>query len=65
MTLTEEQIGKISKSLKKAIGTDVAINATVDANILGGLIIKIGSRMVDGSLKSKLQHLRFAMKGTG
>jgi F-type H+-transporting ATPase subunit delta len=65
MTLTEKQIAQICKSLKKAIGTDVAINAKVDANILGGLIIKIGSRMVDGSLKAKLQQLRFAMKGTG
>lgn len=65
VTLTEKQIEQISKSLKKAIGTNVAIKAKVDENILGGLIIKIGSRMVDGSLKTKLQHLRFAMKGTG
>jgi len=64
IALTEKQIGQISKSLKKAIGSDVTVEAKTDENVLGGLIIKIGSRMVDGSLRTKLQQLRFAMKGT-
>jgi len=63
--LSDEQINQISKSLKKAIGSDVAIDAKVDESVLGGLIVKIGSRMVDGSLRTKLQQLRFAMKGIG
>ena len=63
--LTDKQIDQISKSLKKAIGSDVAIDAKVDESVLGGLIVKIGSRMVDGSLRTKLQQLRFAMKGIG
>ena len=65
IALTDKQIGQISKSLKKGIGSDVAIKARVDEGLLGGLIIKIGSRMVDGSLRTKLQQLQFAMKGTG
>jgi len=63
--LTDKQIDQISKSLKKVIGSDVAIDAKVDESVLGGLIVKIGSRMVDGSLRTKLQQLRFAMKGIG
>ena len=63
--LTDKQIEQISKSLKKAIGSDVAIDAKVDANLLGGMIVKIGSRMVDSSLRTKLQQMSFAMKGIG
>lgn len=63
--LTDKQIDQISDSLKKAIGSDVAIDAKVDESVLGGLIVKIGSRMVDGSLRTKLQQLRFAMKEIG
>tara|TARA_B100001142_G_C14288415_1_gene637927 strand:+ start:702 stop:1262 length:561 start_codon:yes stop_codon:yes gene_type:complete len=65
ITLTDKQISQISKSLKKVIGSDVAIKAKVDESVLGGLIIKIGSQMIDGSLRTKLQQLRFAMKGIG
>jgi|TARA_B110000438_G_C15791798_1_gene641025 F-type H+-transporting ATPase subunit delta len=65
MTLTDKQIKQISISLKKAIGSNVAIKAKVDESVLGGLIIKIGSKMVDGSLRTKLQQLRFSMKGIG
>jgi len=63
--LTENQIEHLSNSLKKVIGSDVSISTKVDESVLGGLIIKIGSRMVDGSLRTKLQQLRFAMKGIG
>lgn len=63
--LTDKQIDQISKLLKKAIGSDVTIDAKVEPGVLGGLIVKIGSRMVDSSLRSKLQQMRFAMKGIG
>ena len=63
--LNDTQMEDISKSLKKAIGSVVAIDAKVDESVLGGLIVKIGSRMVDASLRTKLQQLRFAMKGIG
>ena len=64
-TLTAAQMKALSKSLKKATGSDVTIDVKVDAQLLGGLIVKIGSLMVDSSLRTKLSQLRFAMKGIG
>jgi F-type H+-transporting ATPase subunit delta len=46
-------------------GKDVAINVTVDASILGGLIVKMGSRQIDTSLKTKLASLKLALKEVG
>ncbi len=63
--LTKTQQNKIGRALKKAIGSKVAIDARVDAGLLGGLVVKVGSRMVDSSLRTKLQQLGFAMKETG
>jgi len=63
--LTDAQMGAIENSIKQAMGTKVAIDATVDESLLGGLIVKVGSRMVDTSLKTKLSQLRLAMKGVG
>lgn len=63
--LTKMQLNAIAAVLKKAIGSKVAIDAKVDDGLLGGLIVKIGSRMVDSSLRTKLQQMRFAMKGMG
>ena len=40
------------------------LQTKIDASILGGLIVKVGSRMMDNSLKTKLQNLKTAMKGT-
>lgn len=63
--LTKKQTEAIGAQLKKAIGTKVAINTKVDEGLLGGLVVKVGSRMIDSSLRTKLQRLRFAMKGIG
>ncbi len=63
--LAKKQLDSIGATLKKAIGSDVAIDATVDESLLGGLVVKIKSRMVDSSLRTKLQQLRFSMKGIG
>jgi F-type H+-transporting ATPase subunit delta len=41
------------------------LEPTVDPSLLGGLVVQVGSRMVDGSIKTKLQRLSLAMKGTG
>jgi len=61
--LTKKQLGDLEKKLKLAIGRDVAIDASVDESLLGGLKVKVGSRMVDSSLKTKLDNLAIAMKG--
>jgi F-type H+-transporting ATPase subunit delta len=63
--LAPHQIGAIEAALKTVVGANVTVDARVDPGLLGGLVVKIGSRMVDGSLKTKLQHLQLAMKGVG
>ena len=63
--LSESQTTSLIEALKKSVGRNVDIVAKVDPSILGGLIVKVGSRMVDSSLKSKLQRLKLAMKGVG
>ena len=63
--LTEAQSKALAASLKKSIGKDVKVNVTVDENLIGGLIVKVGSVMVDSSLRSKLNNLQNAMKEVG
>lgn len=61
--LTDAQTKAIAASLKTAVGRDVEIKADVKPEILGGLIVKVGSKMFDSSLKTKLDGLKAAMKG--
>lgn len=63
--LTKAQLAGIAETLTKAMGTKVALAAKVDPDILGGLIVKVGSRMIDSSLRTKLNRMRLAMKGVG
>ncbi len=63
-TLSAKQIADIRAALKATVGSDVALQTKIDPSILGGLIVKVGSRMMDNSLKTKLQNLTVAMKGT-
>lgn len=63
--LSDQQTQAIMASLKRATGRDVRLSATVDPALIGGLVVKVGSRMIDASLKAKLQSLRLAMKGAG
>lgn len=62
--LTPAQLKDLKAALKSSLGRDVALSTKVDSSILGGLIVKVGSRMMDNSLKTKLQNLKIAMKGT-
>jgi F-type H+-transporting ATPase subunit delta len=61
--LTPAQEAAINEQLRKAVGSKVAVEVRVDPSLLGGMIVKVGSRMVDASVRSKLQRLQFAMKG--
>jgi F-type H+-transporting ATPase subunit delta len=63
--MSAAQLDVLRAQLKAAVGSDVQIDAKVDPSLLGGLIVKIGSRMIDSSLRTKLQNLKFAMKGAG
>ena len=63
--LTKAQSDKLAKSLKARIGKDVKINAAVDESLIGGLIVKVGSKMIDTSIRSKLSSLQNSMKEVG
>ncbi|MCF8467448.1 MAG: F0F1 ATP synthase subunit delta [Sneathiella sp.] len=63
--LSDSQIEAVSAALKSAIGSNVNLESDVDESLIGGLVIKVGSRMVDSSIRTKLQNLKFAMKGVG
>ena len=63
--LNDKQTQDLLDVLKRTVGGNVRLNTKVDPNLLGGLIIKVGSRMVDSSLNTKLQQLRLAMRGVG
>ena len=63
--LTKAQSDKLATTLKAQVGADVKIKATVDETIIGGLIVKVGSKMIDTSIKSKLNALQNTMKEVG
>jgi F-type H+-transporting ATPase subunit delta len=65
VALSPAQQDALVSSLKTAFGGNVIVDVKVDPSLLGGLVVKVGSRMVDSSLKTKLQHLKLAMKGVG
>jgi F-type H+-transporting ATPase subunit delta len=60
--LSDEHLSALKDALKTATKQDVALDVTVDPSILGGMKVKLGSRMVDASLKTKLNSIRIAMK---
>ena len=61
--LTGENIDALKQQLKAASGgSEVDLDVKIDPSIIGGLIVKLGSRMVDGSLRTKLNAIRLAMK---
>lgn len=63
--LTDTQMAAITDALRQGVGTKVALSTRIDPSLLGGLIVKVGSRMVDSSLKTKLLRLSLAIKGIG
>lgn len=63
--LTKTQADKLSKVLKAKVGSDVEIETTVDESLIGGLIVKLGSKMIDTSIRSKLNALQNTMKEVG
>lgn len=61
--LTEAQLNALNETLRRLVGNKVSVNARVDSDLLGGLVVKVGSRMFDSSIRTKLQRLQLAMKG--
>ena len=62
--LTDAQMSELKASLKASVGKDVTLDTKVDPSLLGGLVVKLGSRMIDNSLKTKLSNLKIALEGT-
>jgi F-type H+-transporting ATPase subunit delta len=60
--LNDARLSDIRDALKAVTAKDVTIDVTVDPSIIGGLKVKLGSRMVDASLRTKLNSIKFAMK---
>jgi F-type H+-transporting ATPase subunit delta len=61
--LKDDQVEALKAQLGKRAGRDVTIDAQVDPNILGGIVIKLGSEMIDASIRTKLNRLAQAMRG--
>jgi F-type H+-transporting ATPase subunit delta len=63
--LNDKNLDALKASLKSVTGKDVDLNVNVDPSIIGGLVVKLGSRMVDSSLRTKLNSIKNAMKEAG
>lgn len=65
VALEEGQVRALKQALKAALDKDVQLTTKVDPSILGGLIVKVGSRMIDSSLLTRLNNMKHAMKEVG
>ena len=63
--LKPAQTKELKAALKSAVGKDVALQVNIDPSLLGGMIVKIGSRQIDTSLRTKLSSLKLALKEVG
>ena len=61
--LTDDQVAALKAQLRGRAGSDVNIEAQVDPSLLGGIVVKLGSQMIDASIRTKLNRLASAMKG--
>ena len=63
--LSDAQTQSLAATLKERLGKEVKINAAVDESLIGGLVVKVGSKMIDTSIRSKLASLQNVMKEVG
>lgn len=61
--LTDDQVDQLGQQLRQRVGSDVAVDLSVDKALLGGLVVRIGSQMIDSSIRTRLNTLAHAMKG--
>jgi F-type H+-transporting ATPase subunit delta len=64
-TLSEPQVARITETLRRSLGSKVVVDLRVDPGLIGGLVVRVGSKLVDDSLRTKLMRLQLAMKGVG
>jgi len=63
--LSDAQLASVTEALRRSSGGKVAVDVTVDPDLLGGMIVRFGSRMIDSSVRTKLNKLQIAMKASG
>ena len=63
--LSDQQTEVMTATIRKALGDKVAIQVDVDPDLLGGMVVRVGSRMIDNSLRTKINKLQLAMKAPG
>jgi len=61
--LDDRQVAELKANLKARVGRDITLDAKVDPNLLGGIVVRLGSQMIDASIRTKLNTLAQAMKG--
>ncbi len=61
--LNDRQVAELKSKLRARVGREVTINAAVDPSLLGGIVVRLGSQMIDASIKTKLNALAQAMRG--
>lgn len=61
--LSDEQVEELKQQLRRRVGRDVTIDLAVDRDLLGGLVVRVGSQMIDSSIRTRLNALASAMKG--
>jgi F-type H+-transporting ATPase subunit delta len=63
--MSDQQIDGLRQALRGAMKRDVAMDIMIDPALIGGIVVKVGSRMVDNSIRTKLANLKVAMKEVG
>ena len=63
--LSEAQRAGLEAAIKAWAGSDIALDARVDAALIGGVVVRVGSKMIDASVRAKLDSLKTAMKEVG
>lgn len=61
--LTQAQVDDVKAKISKSVGKTITMTSSIDPSLMGGLVVRVGSRMIDASLKTKLHQLELAMKG--
>ncbi len=60
--LNDDEINRITDALKSRAGKDIKLDIKIDPDLIGGMVVRLGSKMVDSSIKSKLMNMKYAMQ---
>jgi len=63
--LTDEQVAAVTDALRQAVGGKVVVEQSVDQGLIGGLVVRVGSRMVDTSIRTQLQRMQRSLRAAG